>query len=239
AIAYVTAIYVDAAQDKRQRFRRVAFSVTILLLPLSIVKYGNFLWVDVAGLFWHTSGRWLEMPLPLGISFLTFTIIAYVVDVYRRSYSVERKPATLLGYILFFPHLIAGPILRPHELMPQLRRPFSAVRGRNVLALAIFTAGLVKKLVFADQLSGVVETVYDHAGSASPPEALLAMYAFSAQIYCDFSGYSDMAIGLALALGIKLPRNFERPYIAGSVAEFWRRWHITLSRWLRDYLYIP
>ena len=149
----------------------------------------------------------------------------------------SRRP-TLTGYVLFFPHLIAGPILRPIELIPQLRRPRSALSAHFYAGLAIFTAGLVKKLVFADQIAAVVDAAYK-ADVLSAPQAWLAIYGFSMQIYCDFSGYTDMAIGLALVIGIRLPNNFLRPYGAFSLIDFWRRWHITLSFWLRDYLYIP
>src|SRR5205814_821465 len=126
---------------------------------------------------------------------------------------------------------IAGPILRPHELIPQIDRPRRAALRRLKIPLAIFTVGLVKKLVFADQLAGMVDAIYA-SGTPTGPSALLAMYGFSVQIYCDFSGYTDMAIGLALALGVRLPNNFLRPYAAASLVEFWRRWHITLSHWL-------
>jgi len=141
--------------------------------------------------------------------------------------------------VLFFPHLIAGPILRPHELIPQLKLPRFASRRVLLAALAIFSVGLVKKLVFADQIAIAVDNVYAAPEAASQLEHLLAIYGFSLQIYCDFSGYTDMAIGLAMAIGVRLPNNFNSPYVARSIGEFWRRWHITLSHWLRDYLYIP
>jgi alginate O-acetyltransferase complex protein AlgI len=146
---------------------------------------------------------------------------------------------TVLGYVLFFPHLIAGPILRPIELIPQLEHPRQRKSLLPTAAIAVFTIGLVKKLVFADTIAGMVDAAYGHAGTLTAPEALLAIYGFSVQIYCDFAGYTDMAIGLAMLLGVRLPNNFRQPYCADSIVQFWRRWHMTLSFWLRDYLYIP
>ena len=186
------------------------------------------------------AGTW---AFPLGISFITFTMIAYVVDVYRGKYPLENRAGLLTGLVLFFPHLIAGPILRPADLIPQLANPASAWRAfsiRFVYGLAIFTLGLFKKLVLADSLGGVVQAMYEGGGRGlTGAEYVLADYAFCVQIYCDFSGYTDMAIGTAIILGVHLPTNFRQPYAAASVAEYWRRWHITLSNWLRDYVYIP
>ena len=181
----------------------------------------------------------VQIVLPIGISFFTFQAISYVVDVYRG----ETRAASLGDVAIlqaFFPHLVAGPIVRANELLPQLRTPRDP---RAVLAgpgLFLIAGGLIKKTVVADELArNVVDPVYNDPGSFSGGEILLAFYGFAAQIYCDFSGYTDMAIGLALLLGYQLPQNFNRPYMALSLQDFWRRWHITLSRWLRDYLYIP
>jgi alginate O-acetyltransferase complex protein AlgI len=181
----------------------------------------------------------VQIVLPIGISFFTFQAISYVVDVYRG----ETRAASLMDVAIlqaFFPHLVAGPIVRANELLPQLRTPRDP---RQVLAgpgLFLVAGGLVKKTVVADELARrVVDPVYSDPSAHSGGEILLAFYAFAAQIYCDFSGYTDMAIGIALLLGFQLPQNFNRPYMALSLQEFWRRWHMTLSRWLRDYLYIP
>jgi alginate O-acetyltransferase complex protein AlgI len=177
--------------------------------------------------------------LPIGISFFTFQAISYVVDVYRG----ETRAASLGDVAIlqaFFPHLIAGPIVRANELLPQLRTPRDP---RQVLAgpgLFLIAGGLVKKTVVADELArNVVDPVFNDPSAHSGLEVLVSIYGFAAQIYCDFSGYTDMAIGLALLLGFQLPQNFNRPYLALSLQDFWRRWHMTLSRWLRDYLYIP
>src|SRR5262249_49204671 len=167
------------------------------------------------------------------------TLTAYVVDVYRGHFKPDTSLKTVTGYVLFFPHLIAGPILRPRELIPQLDSPRPALSPHFTLGCAIFTIGLVKKLVFADQIAALVDRTYAHAGIPGGPEAVLAIYGFSMQIYCDFSGYTAMAIGLGILLGARLPINLRQPYCATSLIDFWRRWHMTLSFWLRDYLYIP
>lgn len=239
-IAYRGAIFVMDSTGVIDRKRRLFLVVVALLAPLLAVKYTNFLYQDVLGLLTGQHERLVDWQLPLGISFITFTLIAYVVDVYSGRYRLERSAGMLAGLVLFFPHLIAGPILRPAELLPQLHRPKRRLGVRAVFGVAIFSIGLLKKLVFADSLSEVVEHVFQ-AGAVglTKTEYLLGIYAFSVQIYCDFSGYTDMAIGTAIVLGVKLPTNFQRPYAAASVVDFWTRWHITLSKWLRDYLYIP
>jgi alginate O-acetyltransferase complex protein AlgI len=223
---------------------RLGVSILVLLTPLLFFKYTNFIWNDLIGAVSRqagavTGGRLLNLGLPLGISFVTFTLIAYLVDVSTGKYPVRSPLRWLLGYVLFFPHLIAGPILRPHELIPQLHRQMPILRRNLLPGLALFTVGLVKKLVFADPIGSVVTAIYDQPAGRGTAEYLFALYGYSVQIYCDFSGYTDMAIGLALILGVRLPGNFLRPYLATSIADFWRRWHITLSHWLRDYVYIP
>jgi alginate O-acetyltransferase complex protein AlgI len=238
-IAWAGTLWVDNAEQTTARRLRLAATLATIFLPLIVVKYAYFLTNDVLGLRGVFDTGQLRWPLPLGISFITFTLSAYVIDVYRRRYPVERSLPLLFGYVLFFPHLIAGPILRPYELMPQLRHMRAALGARFMTGIAIFTLGLVKKLVFADSIAPIVDKVYSNQASGSGWEYIVAIYGFSVQIYCDFSGYTDMAIGLAYLLRIRLPTNFLRPYMALSIVDFWRRWHITLSHWLRDYLYIP
>jgi alginate O-acetyltransferase complex protein AlgI len=235
--AFAGAAWIDGAKERRSRRLRLATTLIVGFLPLAFIKYAFFLANDVLGLHGAIDTAQLRYPLPLGLSFITFTLSAYVIDVYRGKYPLEPSLKILLGYVLFFPHLIAGPILRPHELMPQLRHPSPAQGARLKLGIAIFTMGLVKKLIFADSIAQAVDKVYQHGGSGF--EHLIALYGFSVQIYCDFSGYTDMAIGIAYLLRVRLPTNFLRPYGARSIVDFWRRWHITLSHWLRDYLYIP
>ncbi|NMD07037.1 MAG: MBOAT family protein [Phyllobacteriaceae bacterium] len=236
-VAHYGAQWMEQGADNVARKQRLWAVIAALFIPLVIVKYTHFFLADVLQLGFATDAyRW---ALPLGISFITFTVTAYVVDVYRRRYAREKSLWLMLGYVFFFPHLIAGPILRPNELMPQLKQLRAALDGRVLLGVSLFTLGLVKKLIFADQIAAAVEPVYAGAVGLTAWHYLVAIYGFSVQIYCDFSGYTDMAIGLAYLLRIRLPTNFLRPYAATSLTDFWRRWHITLSFWLRDYLYIP
>lgn len=240
AISYFGAAFVDAAENPTSRKRRLIFVLAGLVAPLIFFKYTNFLYANFVAAFSGAHEPIVDVSLPLGISFITFTLIAYVVDIFKRTYTHEDRVSSVASYVLFFPHLIAGPILRPGDLIPQLKNPRSAFAFRPIYGVFIFVVGLVKKLVFADQIGVAVDRVYaaPHAVQSSL-EILIALYGFAVQIYCDFSGYTDMAIGLALLLGVKLPNNFNQPYLAASVADFWRRWHITLSHWLRDYIYIP
>jgi alginate O-acetyltransferase complex protein AlgI len=215
--------------------------LVINLAVLCYFKYTGFLLDTVSDL----SGIPLPFSsiiLPLGISFFTFQQIAYLVDIMRGA-KVERDIVSYTLFVSFFPHLIAGPLVHHAEMIPQFKRGRtgrSAILGAR--GLAIFAAGLFKKVVIADNLVQFVSPVFAHldtGGGVTMPWAWLATLAYTLQIYFDFSGYSDMAVGLALLFGIRLPVNFRSPYQAASIVEFWRRWHITLSRFLRDYLYIP
>jgi alginate O-acetyltransferase complex protein AlgI len=243
-IAWSGTLWYSRAKNDDTKKRRLIITIVALFTPLAVVKYAYFLSHDLLRPLLGdpialADVSFLRFALPLGISFVTFTLTAYVVDVYRGLFPVERSLVKMLGYVLFFPHLIAGPILRPNELLPQLSQLRRAIDARFTLGVALFAIGLVKKVVFADTIAGLVDHVYKQGGAISGWEYLLAIHGFSMQIYCDFSGYTDMAIGLAYILRIRLPTNFRRPYAASSIIEFWRRWHITLSFWLRDYLYIP
>jgi len=227
--------------DPRRRRLVGGIGVALNLAALGYFKYANFFIENVDALF----GVPLPLSsviLPIGISFFTFQQIAYLVDVMRGA-PVERDLVSYTLFVAFFPHLIAGPLVHHAEMIPQFRRgrsvglPLMIARG-----IAIFVVGLFKKVVIADSLAQLVSPVFAHAdagGSVTTSWAWLATLAYTLQIYFDFSGYSDMAIGLALLFGIRLPVNFRSPYRAASIIEFWRRWHITLSRFLRDYLYVP
>jgi D-alanyl-lipoteichoic acid acyltransferase DltB (MBOAT superfamily) len=180
-----------------------------------------------------------SVVLPVGISFYTFMGIAYLVDVYRG----DTQPTSLgkfAAYLSFFPHLVAGPIVRPNELIPQLETPRDPRRVDTSRAFYLIATGLFKKVVIANYLAAnIVDEVFAAPGEHSSLELLIGVYAYAVQIYADFSGYTDIAIGIALLLGFRFPQNFDSPYAAVSLQDFWRRWHMTLSRWLRDYVYIP
>ena len=221
----------------------VVLSVSVNLGILAYFKYAAFL-LDTATDVTHWLGWTVPIPevkafLPLGISFYTFEAISYVVDVYRGRTKPVRNPLDYAVYILFFPHLVAGPIVRPYEFLPQLERPKRFDWPRFQAGVQLFLIGLLKKIVIADQVALVIDPVFKTPGDFNSAALWLAVLGYAVQIYCDFSGYTDMALGLAHTLGFKLPNNFNAPYLASSPADFWRRWHISLSRWLRDYLYIP
>jgi alginate O-acetyltransferase complex protein AlgI len=228
-------------EDPARRRSFGTLGVALNLALLCYFKYTNFVFDSFTTLT-GTPLPFVNVILPLGISFFTFQQIAYLVDVMRGA-KVERDIVSYTLFVSFFPHLIAGPLVHHAEMIPQFKRGRT---GRwSVLAargLAIFAAGLFKKVVIADNLAQFVTPVFAHldaGGGVTTPWAWLATLAYSLQIYFDFSGYSDMAVGLALLFGIRLPVNFRSPYKAVSIIEFWRRWHITLSRFLREYLYIP
>lgn len=239
AIAYVGVGVIQGTASPRARKWRTAVVLTLLFAPLIVFKYANFVYQDVLGPVVGWEGRWLSLAMPLGLSFLTFTLTAFVVDSTTGVFTSAPRPASVLGYVLFFPHLIAGPILRPRDLIPQIDDGSSTPFERYAIPATIFTVGLIKKVVFADQIGAMVDTVYATPGLDAAAPAWLAVYGFAIQIYCDFSGYTDMAIGVAMLLGVRLPVNFVQPYTATSLVDFWRRWHVTLSFWLRDYLYVP
>ena len=211
------------------------------LVLLGVCKYRGFA-VENINLLFGTHWPVPAQVLPLGVSFFTFTQIAFLVDAYRGS--AQHYPGVRYGlFVLFFPHLIAGPIVHHHQLIPQLgqRDIFRFQSTPFAVGLTLFILGLAKKVIFADPLATFVRPVFA-AASDAPPElvtAWIAALGYTLQLYFDFSGYSDMALGLARMFNVKFPANFNSPYKAGSIIEFWRRWHITLSAFLRDYLYIP
>ena len=218
----------------------LAAGVIVNLIVLVFFKYFDFLLINLAQLF-DVPAEPLGVKLPIGISFFTFTQIAYLVDC-RQGKVKETKPENYGLFVTYFPHLIAGPILHHKEMMPQFDQPVSHVfsRGRLAVGMLFFTLGLFKKVVLADGVSRFVGPVFDlHFAHLSALEAWAGALAYTFQLYFDFSAYSDMAYGLSYMFGIILPINFNSPYKSLSIIEFWRRWHITLSTFLRDYLYIP
>ena len=234
---------IHRSDDARTRKRIIAVVVALNLATLGVFKYYGFFATEVNALL-DSVGLGLPLPLaaialPVGISFITFQAISYSVDVYRGVLA----PASTLDvalYISFFSQLVAGPIVRAHEFLPQLESPRNPRKVAVGAAVALIILGLVKKVAVADSLAReIVDPVFGVPQAYAAPDVWLATYAYAVQIYCDFSGYTDIAIGTALLLGFVFPQNFDRPYRAASIREFWRRWHITLSRFLRDFLYIP
>jgi D-alanyl-lipoteichoic acid acyltransferase DltB (MBOAT superfamily) len=228
-----------AGQARGRAWLAVAVSANLLLL--GYYKYANFFLANVAEVT-HARIAPLHVLLPIGISFFTFTQIAYLVDAYKAKV-VDRDPLRYLLFVTYFPHLIAGPILHHAEMMPQFARRITyRFRLQWLLpGLVMFMIGLAKKVVLADGIQPYVPPVFDHAAAIGPTavQAWGAALAYAMQLYFDFSGYSDMAVGLALMMNIRLPFNFDSPYKAANISDFWRRWHMTLSRFLRDYLYVP
>ena len=241
SIAFNTlaAINIDKATG-RARGSALAVAVIANLLLLGVFKYANFIAGNLAFAL-RPLGLGMSppnVPLPLGISFFTFHCLSYVIDVYRRRFPVNRDPVQVALYITLFPQLVAGPIVRYKTVAGQLRARTHRLSYASAGA-SIFIAGLAQKVLIADQVAPLVEIVFDHTPLPSMVEAWTGLLAYNIQIYFDFAGYSNMAIGLGLILGFTFPRNFRLPYTALSVTEFWRRWHMSLSAWLRDYLYIP
>ena len=216
-------------------------SLSLIYIPLILFKYSGFIHNNFFVPFFGLEELSFDFAIPLGISFITFTLTSFLVDVYKNKYKEKVDLMTFFAYILYFPQLIAGPILRPNELIPQLKKKIDSKISLNKISfpILIFTIGCLKKFLFADYISIFVERVFDTNTINNSLETVLAIYGFSVQIYCDFSGYTDMAIGVSLLLGINLPTNFLSPYGSSSITDFWKRWHITLSNFLRDYIYIP
>ena len=216
----------------------MTLSVLIDLSLLAYFKYTNFLidtWNSLTSSTWHS----LDIILPVGISFYLFQSLSYTIDVYRRNIQPLNRLLDYAFYVSFFPQLVAGPIVRARDFIPQIHNPLTLTQRQFSKAVFLIIAGLIKKAVISDYISlNFVDRVFEQPNLYSGLENLLGIYGYTLQIYCDFSGYSDMAIGIALLLGYQFPANFNSPYKSASISEFWRRWHISLSSWLRDYLYI-
>lgn len=225
------------------RFRRLWLTVIIIvdLAPLLYFKYTNF-FISTINSIVHSNFAPLDLLLPVGISFYTFQAISYSIDVYKWKFTSETPLPEYLFYLTFFPLLMAGPITRAEVLIPQLRHhlPTATTRKANPsIGLCLIIVGLIKKAVIADYIAQFNTWVFDDPTAYTGVENLMAAIGFTLQIFCDFSGYSDMAIGLAALMGIELRDNFNFPYQSLNPTEFWRRWHIALSTWFRDYFYIP
>jgi alginate O-acetyltransferase complex protein AlgI len=240
AIDYSAGVAIERVRPARKKLVLI-LSLGANLGFLGFFKYYNFLAGNLAALLGRPPRSfWLDIVLPLGISFHTFQSMSYVVDVYRGQQRAIRNPVDYALFICFFPQLVAGPIVRARDFFRDLLH-WNPPDGEDVArGLFLLTLGLTKKMAFADPFARVADNYFSHA-AAYPgiPAAWSGVFAFGMQIYFDFSGYTDMAIGMAMLLGFHFPENFRRPYLASSITEFWRRWHISLSSWLRDYLYIP
>ncbi len=243
-INYWAGMALSLESEMRRRKRIVAVGVALNLVVLAFFKYYGFFLESLGEILFNLGIErdlpFLEIILPVGISFFTFQGISYIVDVYRRDVSPVSQPVDLFLYISFFPQLVAGPIVRAAHFLPQLRREPVLDAKIAGFGLSLILFGLFKKMVIAHHLSeGIVDQVFADPWSYGGFDLLLGVYAYAVQIYCDFSGYSDIAIGTAALLGYRFVKNFDQPYRATSLIDFWRRWHISLSTWLRDYLFIP
>jgi D-alanyl-lipoteichoic acid acyltransferase DltB (MBOAT superfamily) len=238
-VDYLCARVISAAPPSAFR-RKIALlsSIVFNLGLLGLFKYADFFSSSVADLTGFTPLPMLDLILPLGISFYTFQTMSYTIDVYRGKITAFHDLTDVALYVSFFPQLVAGPIIRADVLVPQIHEAHNLKPALLRAGIALVFWGLCKKVFFADSMAPIVNEAYANPELMSGLALLTATYAFAAQIYFDFSGYTDIAIGCALMLGVKLPKNFDAPYLSLSMGEFWRRWHISLSTWLRDYLYI-
>lgn len=235
---FLIALRIDREHDCRRRKAWVTLSISLDLLLLAYFKYTNFLFASFCSLFGHEFSPF-DIVLPVGISFFTFQSLSYTIDVYRRQISSLRSFSDYAFFVSFFPQLVAGPIVKARDFCPQIRQKVFVSEEMMSRGLFLILTGLIKKTIVSDYLSvNFVDRVFECPQLYSGIENLLAMYGYAIQIYCDFSGYSDMAIGIALLLGFRLGENFRAPFKATSITDFWRRWHISLSTWLRDYVYI-
>lgn len=231
------AIYIQ--RNKKKKTALLVGSIIFNLGMLFVFKYTNF-FISVTNEIFHTSFNPLNILLPIGISFYTFENLSYTIDVYRGQFKPARKFSDYLLFLSFFPKLMMGPIVRAHDFVPQINKPYVISEHDFAKGFYLIISGLFKKLVISDFLTvNFVNYIFDDPARYTGIENLFAIYAYAIVIYCDFSGYSDVTIGIGKWLGFSIPTNFLSPYQSKSITEFWRRWHISLSSWLRDYLYIP
>jgi D-alanyl-lipoteichoic acid acyltransferase DltB (MBOAT superfamily) len=235
---------IARARTDRSRKLWLVGTVVLNLGVLAVFKYFNF-GIDSATVVLGKLGVvvpevTLRIALPIGVSFFTFESMSYVIDVYRRHIEPHESYFEYLSFVAFFPHLVAGPIVRPRDLLPQLAGPARWNPAEGSEGLFLIATGLLKKVAIGDYLAlNLVDRVFDAPTQYSALECYAGVLGYAVQIYCDFSGYTDIAIGSALLLGVRFPLNFDSPYKAPNIQDFWRRWHISLSTWLRDYLYVP
>ena len=250
-VSYFSARIIEGRESRGTRRAALVVTLVVCLGALFFFKYFNFLFGSVVGLVSLLGGTpsfvELNIILPVGISFYTFQTLSYVIDVYRGRIAAERSFVYYALFVSFFPQLVAGPIERPENLLPQLKSVSGAgdatgyrwCREDAVKGAKHMMVGFFKKIVVADLVSVYVDSVYNNVGSVGSFGIIIATCLFAVQIYCDFSGYTDIAIGCSRIMGIRLMKNFDHPYMATGIKEFWSRWHISLSSWFKDYLYIP
>jgi D-alanyl-lipoteichoic acid acyltransferase DltB (MBOAT superfamily) len=247
AVDYVAGLVIERTHGWARK-ASLAASILANVGILAVFKYFNFLndnarafvdWLNLQHAGWHWGVEPLNILLPIGLSFHTFQAMSYTIEVYYGRQRAERHPGIYALYVLFYPQLVAGPIERPQHLIHQFRRRHRWDPDRAADGLSLMLWGFFKKLVIADRMAPIVDGVFNHPQSFGSTYLVLATWCFAFQIYCDFSGYTDIARGAARVMGFRLMENFDRPYASASVGEFWRRWHISLSSWFRDYLYIP
>jgi D-alanyl-lipoteichoic acid acyltransferase DltB (MBOAT superfamily) len=241
-IDYFAGLLIEKTSGQRRKTYLLVSLVSNLLF-LGVFKYFNFFNANIAALANFFDLKYpihaLNIILPIGLSFHTFQAMAYTIEVYRKRVKAERNLFIYALYVMFFPQLVAGPIERPFNLLPQLKANHRFDYQNAVIGLRLILYGLFKKMVIADNLAPYVSLVFKNVTDYQGITLILGMIFFAFQIYCDFSGYSDIAIGCAQMMGYKLVKNFDYPYFSRNIGEFWQRWHISLSSWFRDYVYIP
>jgi D-alanyl-lipoteichoic acid acyltransferase DltB (MBOAT superfamily) len=241
-VDYIAGIFIEKS-DGRRRKSFLVMSIVVNVGFLAFFKYFNFLNGNLAQLaqwlHWNYPLHYLSIILPIGLSFHTFQAMSYTIEVYRGRQKAERHFGIYALYVMFYPQLVAGPIERPQNLIHQFYEKHEAELARITSGLKLMLWGLFKKVVIADRLAVLVNQVYAAPREYAGIQLITATVFFAFQIYCDFSGYSDIAIGAAQVMGFRLMKNFNRPYFSKSIGEFWKRWHISLSTWFRDYVYIP
>lgn len=238
-VNFFCAIRVEKSASQRSRKAWMLTAVVFMLGQLAFFKYTNFVLSSLASVSLVSGDVQLELPMLVGISFFTFQSMSYIIDVYRRQMPATRSLTDFAFFVSFFPTLLAGPILRARTFLPQLREKVVVTHSMMGTGTWFIVMGLFKKCIISDYISvNFVSRIFDNPALYSGLENLIGVYGYALQLYCDFSGYSDMAIGIALWMGFHIPANFRAPYKSDSITDFWRRWHISLSSWLRDYLYI-
>ena len=238
-VNYLLSNAIFKTKSKSGKTWILILSIIFNLALLFYYKYTNF-FITFSNEIFSTDFHPLNIILPIGISFFTFENLSYTIDVYRGDFKPANKFTDYLLFLSFFPKLMMGPIVRAHDFVPQINKPYILSERDFAMGFYLIISGLIKKLVISDYITlNLVNYIFDTPSLHAGLENLFAVYGYAMVIYCDFSGYSDIAIGIALWLGFKIPANFRSPYQSKNITEFWRKWHISLSSWLKDYLYIP